>query len=129
MANPKGSEPNASASGREFLRAIAQSTADGIEWANSFLKVQRKAEPMFCVPDKLRLTGAQIVDAVRLQKTRPWITDGSPEKDGEWRGNYFIRRKADIGITGTARLIEQNIDVALHRTLVEGTRRRCAERR
>jgi hypothetical protein len=25
-------------------------------------------------------------------KVRPWITDGSSEEDGEWRGNYFIRR-------------------------------------
>jgi hypothetical protein len=24
-------------------------------------------------------------------KARPWITDGSSEEEGEWRGNYFIR--------------------------------------
>jgi hypothetical protein len=25
-------------------------------------------------------------------KARIWITDGSSEEEGEWRGNYFIRR-------------------------------------
>jgi hypothetical protein len=25
-------------------------------------------------------------------KVRPWITDGSSEEEGDWRGNYFIRR-------------------------------------
>lgn len=57
----------ASANERQAGQAVALSAADGMEWVNAFLKAQRKEEPIFCVPEKLRLTGAQVVDVVRRQ--------------------------------------------------------------
>jgi len=40
-------------------------TQNGMSWANSALRMQRKEDPLYCVPDNLVLTGEQIVDILR----------------------------------------------------------------
>jgi hypothetical protein len=43
-------------------------TENGLSWANTYLKVNRKEQPLYCPPDKMVLTGNQILDILRRAK-------------------------------------------------------------
>lgn len=49
---------------RQFLEHVVASVENGISWTNVFLK-QRRGAPVYCPPEKISLTGTQIVDILR----------------------------------------------------------------
>jgi hypothetical protein len=53
-----------SAENRWVLELLVASAENGLGWANAALK-DKKSEPLYCVPDKLALTGHQLIDILK----------------------------------------------------------------
>ena len=50
---------------KEIVLFTISRTQNGMSWANSALRTQRKEDPLYCVPSNVVLTGEQIVDILR----------------------------------------------------------------
>ena len=50
---------------KEIVLFTVSRTQNGMSWANSALRTQRKEDPLYCVPSNVVLTGEQIVDILR----------------------------------------------------------------
>jgi hypothetical protein len=60
-------------------RLIAHSVSqmeDGMSWVNSYLKSHRKDGEVYCIPEKLALTGDQVIEMLRRKvKELPGLSD------------------------------------------------------
>lgn len=57
---------------RQIIEYQMSSFDDAYGWANAELKSRRKQEPLYCPPDKMALTGNQLLDVLRREvKDRP----------------------------------------------------------
>src|SRR5689334_1227968 len=50
---------------KEVVRQLVSSTEDGFSWANNYIEGVRKAEPLYCQPKGLVLTGDQLIDMIQ----------------------------------------------------------------
>ena len=50
---------------KEIVLFTISRTQNGMSWANSALRTQRKEDPLYCAPTNVVLTGEQIVDILR----------------------------------------------------------------
>jgi hypothetical protein len=53
------------ANNRLFADKIVETLEDGLSWANAYLRSQRKEQAIYCIPEKLVLTGPQIIDMMQ----------------------------------------------------------------
>jgi hypothetical protein len=58
---------SAKAERRALIETVVAENQNGLTRANSYLRTIRKEEPFFCHPDKLVLTGPQIIDMLRRE--------------------------------------------------------------
>jgi hypothetical protein len=57
---------------QRFIEMLVSQTENGLSRANVYLRGERKQAPLYCTPDKLALTGAQVIDILRQEvKTSP----------------------------------------------------------
>lgn len=65
---------NANVTHREFLELLIASNENGIAWANAELRTVRHETRMFCPPEKVSLTGNQIMDILeREMNAKPFV--------------------------------------------------------
>jgi len=58
---------------KEHLRNFVEALQGGVAWANAAMKNQ-KQKPLYCGPEKLALTGEQVVDIMRKEvEARPSV--------------------------------------------------------